>query len=248
MAPVRMHRPQLWLLIPLGWVMVGVVGHWLVIPMVLVTIFIGGGLGFGGCRSKSDRREQLAQRRQEQWERRQEHARRHQEHWERHQEHFERHRARWEQSHGSRSQHADGVDLAKHDAAPTLAGLAATARIPADIRERAQRLDRECTSTLIYLREHGAPADQVFEVEQIQSDFGPQALRSYLALAPGTEDTTEVLDGKTGHQLVVEQLDLLLAQVDAQLHRASRLGSDELLANHRFLTEKFGRGDSELTI
>lgn len=58
-----------------------------------------------------------------------------------------------------------------------------------------------------------------------------------------------MLDGKTGHQLIVEQLDLLLAQVDAHLHRASRLGSDELLANHRFLTEKFGRGgDSELTI
>lgn len=231
MAPVRLHRSQWWLLIPLGWMMVGVLGHWLVWPMVLVTIFLGGGLSrFGGHSDRAERHEARLQRREE--------------HWQRHQEHIAAQRARWE----DRPAGTPRVDLTKR-APETLVSLSSSPRIPADIRERAQRLDREAVSVLTYLREHGASTAQVFEVEQIQTDFGPQALRSYLALAPGTEDTDEVLDGKTGHQLIVEQLDLLLAQVDAHLHRASRLGSDELLANHRFLTEKFGhRGDSELTI
>jgi len=229
MAPIRLHRSQWWLLIPLGWTMVGVVGHWLVWPMVLVTVLLGGGFArFGGTAERHQVRQQ-----------------RRKEHWQRHQEHLAAQRARWEQQRG---QADPRVDLTKR-APETLVSLSSSPRIPADIRERAQRLDREAVSVLTYLREHGAPTAQVFEVEQIQTDFGPQALRSYLALAPGTEDTDEVLDGKTGHQLIVEQLDLLLAQVDAHLHRASRLGSDELLANHRFLTEKFGhRGDSELTI
>lgn len=231
MAPIRLHRSQWWLLIPFGWVMVGVLGSWLVWPMVILTVFLGSG-GLSRCGGRTSRLE----RRQQQWRR--------------HEEHLAAQRARWEGFDAAEPQvPAPRVDLTKRPPADTLVGLSGVARIPADIRERAQRLDRECVSILAYLREHGAPAEQVFDVEQIQSDFGPQALRSYLALAPGTEDTDPVLDGKTGHQLIVEQLDLLLEQVAAQLHRASRLGSDELLANHRFLTEKFGhRGDSELTI
>lgn len=230
MTSIRLHRSQWWLLIPAGWAMVGVFGHWLVLPMVLLTVFLGSGMSrCGGRSAKVDRRR---------------------EHLERRQEHFEARQARWDQRHTvPAQQRAPRVDLTKPAPAQSLATLAASPGIPADVRERAQRLDRESITTLTYLREHGAPTAQVFEVEQIQTDFGPQALRSYLALAPGTADTLEVLDGKTGHQLIVEQLDLLLAQVAAHLGRAARLGSDELLANHRFLTEKFGTGgDSQLTI
>lgn len=230
MAPTRLHRSQWWLIIPLGWMMVAFVGHWLVGPMVLLTVLLGCGVArYGGGRAGQ--------------------LERHQARWQRRQEHLAERRARWEEFGAVEAQQsAPRVDLSKRTPADLL-GLAGLPRIPADIRERAQRLDRECVTTLTYLREHGAPTAQVFEVEQIQTDFGPQALRSYLALAPGTEDTDQVLDGKTGRQLIVEQLDLLLAEVDAHLHRAARLGSDELLANHRFLTEKFGtRRDSELDI
>jgi hypothetical protein len=231
MSSIRLHRSQWWLLIPAGWLLVAYVGDWLVLPMVILTMFIGGG-GLSRCGSGSAkldrRREQLKHR----------------------QEHLDARRAQWEQWHGAPAQQpAPRVDLTKSEPVDTLTSLAALSDMPADVRQRAQRLDRECMSTLTYLRGHGAPTAQVFEVEQIQTDFGPQALKSYLALAPGTADTTEVLDGKTGHQLIVEQLDLLLAQVAAHLHRAARLGSDELLANHRFLTEKFGTGgDSQLSI
>ena len=231
MAPIRLHRSQWWLLIPIGWVMVGVIGHWLVFPMVLVTMFIGG----GGLSRRSGRCAKLDRRR---------------EHLERRQEHLEARQEHWQQRYGAPApQPAPRVDLTKPAPVETLASLASSSAIPDDVRERAGRLDLESASTLAYLREHHAPAAEVFELEQIRTDFGPQALRSYLALAPGTADTTEVLDGKTGHQLIAEQLDLLLDQVTAHLHRAARLGSDELLANHRFLTEKFKTGgDSELTI
>lgn len=229
MTPIRLHRSQWWLLIPAGWALVGVIGHWLVLPMVLLTVFLGTGMSRCGSSVKSQRRR---------------------EHIDRRQEHLAADQARWEQRDAMRTrQPAARVDLAKRAPVQSLADLAVLPGIPADVRERAQRLDRESISTLAYLREHGAPTTQVFEVEQIQTDFGPAALRSYLALAPGTADSTEVLDGKTGHQLIIEQLDLLLAQIGAHLSRAARLGSDQLLANHRFLTEKFGTGgDSELTI
>ncbi|GAB3493670.1 hypothetical protein [Flexivirga lutea] len=228
MTSIRLHRSHWWLMIPAGWALVGVVGHWLVLPMVLLTVFLGTGL------SRHGRAARLQCRR---------------DHEQRHQQHFESGQAPWEQRHTvAAPQPAPRVDLAKQEP-DTLTSLTALSDLPTDVRQRAQRLEHECSETLTYLRKHGAPTAQVFEVEQIQTDFGPQALRSYLALAPGTADTLEVLEGKTAHQLVIEQLDLLLAQVAAHLHRAARLGTDELLANHRFLTEKFGPGgDSELTI
>lgn len=230
MTSIRLRRSRWWLLIPAGWTLVGVVGHWLVFPMILLTVFLGTGMSrCGGGSAKLNRRREGI---------------------ERHRGHFEARQAPGDQRHTVPVQQpAPRVNLAKPAPVESLASLAALPAIPADVRERAQRLDRECISTLTYLREHGAPTIQVFEVEQIHADFAPQALRSYLALAPGTADTTEVLDGKTGHQLIVEQLDLLLAQTTAHLHRAARLGSDELLANHRFLTGKFASGgDSDLTI
>lgn len=230
MSSIRLHRSQWWLLIPAGWALVGVVGHWLVLPMVLLTVFLGSGMSRCGGRSATlDRRRERIDC---------------------HQQRLETRQGQREQFHGVLTQQAaPRVDLTKPAPMESLANLAASSGIPADVRERAQRLDHECVSTLTYLRRHGAPTAQIFEVEQIQTDFGPQALRSYLALAPGTADSIEVLDGKTGHQLIIEQLDLLLAQTAAHLHRAARLGSDELLANHRFLTEKFGTGgDSELTL
>lgn len=229
MAPIRLQRSQLWLLIPLGWALVGIVGSWLVVPMILVTVLLGGGLSRRGrCGPRLERRREQLERRQA---------------------HLDARSARWEERHAIPTPARPTVDLTKRTPAETLASLADSAALPGDIRERAQRLDRDCAEALDYLRQHGAPTEQVFQVEQIHTDFGPQALRSYLALAPGTADTTEVLDGRTGHQLIVEQLDLLLTQVAAQLNHAVKLGSDELLANHRFLTQKFGtNGDSELTI
>ncbi|NNG38477.1 hypothetical protein HJ588_04205 [Flexivirga sp. ID2601S] len=216
---LRSNRSALWLLIPLGWVLVAMTGGWLVFPMVLLTVFIGTGFRTAGCsgrRLRHGQREQLPA--------------------------------------PARGLPADlhrPVDLAKPadltpraDQGParpqTLAELADDDRLPQDVRDRALQLDRDGTAALTYLRERGADAREIFDVEQLVTDFGPQAVRSYLALAPGAADTEQVLDGKTGRQLVVEQLDLLIEQTAARMRHAARLGSDQLLANHRFLTEKFG--------
>lgn len=135
------------------------------------------------------------------------------------------------------------VDLTKpaSTVAPSLAELAADPRLPQDLREQALRLDERCGEALTYLGERNADAAEVFEIDQIRGDFGPEALKSFLALAPGTADTTVLADGKTGHQLVTDELDLLLRAVSERMTHAGRLGSEPLLANHRFLQEKFGR-------
>ncbi|WP_265442535.1 hypothetical protein [Flexivirga meconopsidis] len=200
---LRSNRSALWMLIPIGWVLVAMTGGWLVFPMVLLTIFLGGGLKAGGCSGRRLRHREPAQLDAPTYDR-------------------------------------PRVDLAKPAAPETLTQLADDSRLPRDVRDRALQLDRDGTAALTYLRDRGADAKEIFDVEQLVTDFGPQAVRSYLALAPGAADTEPVLDGKTGHQLVVEQLDLLIGETAARVRHAARLGSDQLLANHRFLTEKFG--------
>lgn len=144
------------------------------------------------------------------------------------------------------------VDLAKHQPAPekpaSLETLASDPLLPKDLGGQARDLARECAEALTYLRQHGADAKTVFEVEQIRDDFGPQAVRSYLNLVPGTGQTEPVLDGKTGHELVGEQLGLLRESVRSRLIDSGRSGRDDFVANHKFLTEKLGGAAEDPTL
>ena len=53
-------------------------------------------------------------------------------------------------------------------------------------------------------------------------------------------------DGKTPLALLSEQLDLLTTQIDRIADRVNGVHSDKLIANGRFLSQKFGPGPLDL--
>jgi hypothetical protein len=88
----------------------------------------------------------------------------------------------------------------------------------------------------------------IFEVEQIHDDFAPTAVRGYLALPRATADTQPLHDGKTGAQLLDDQLTLLDGALDDIVAEAGTCGADGLLASYRFLQDKFGSSRNDLRL
>lgn len=73
-------------------------------------------------------------------------------------------------------------------------------------------------------------------------------MQAYLKLPPTLANVEPLEDGKTGRDLLREQLDLLLGGVQDLLGTALRSGGRELLTHGRFLEAKFrkARGDLEV--
>jgi hypothetical protein len=89
----------------------------------------------------------------------------------------------------------------------------------------------------------GAQLDgALFTVRQMAVDYLPSALESYLKL-PWVYRTRRALqDGKTAHDVLQEQLGLLDARMQEILVSVHENDMQKLLANGRFLKERFGGG------
>jgi len=86
-----------------------------------------------------------------------------------------------------------------------------------------------------------APIDpSTLTVRQTALDYLPTTLSTYLELPPAYRRLHVVRDGKTAHDLLLEQLRLLdgkMKEIVANMHNND---AQALLANGRFLQEKFG--------
>ncbi|NNG40543.1 hypothetical protein HJ588_14845 [Flexivirga sp. ID2601S] len=129
-----------------------------------------------------------------------------------------------------------------------LASYLVDPRLPDEARAQLGTLDAESRNALAYLHAHSDNALLIFEIEQIRNDFAPSAVQGYLALPPGLADTEPLQDGRTGAELLVIQLQLLLDGVRAAVGEAHGANAGALLASHRFLRARFGTRSDELRL
>lgn len=85
----------------------------------------------------------------------------------------------------------------------------------------------------------GSP--ELFLVERTATDYLPAALQSYLNLPRSYATLHPVQDGKTPRQVLLEQLTLLESKMNEVADDVHQYDADRLLANGRFLEERFGR-------
>lgn len=148
---------------------------------------------------------------------------------------------------------AGTVSLIKAPAPPAdtddLLALSRDERLPADARARLGALHFRSQEALTYLKERELDAaGPGFLVRQIAGDYAPEAVRAYLKLPPTLANVTPLQDGKTGRDLLGEQLDLLLSAVGDVMKDAAQAGSQHLLAHQRFLKDRFARPNDELKL
>ena len=84
----------------------------------------------------------------------------------------------------------------------------------------------------------GSP--DLFVVGRTATDYLPAALQAYLSLPRAYATLHKMPNGKTADEVLGDQLTLLAGKMDEVADAVHKKDSDALLANGRFLEEKFG--------
>ncbi len=122
--------------------------------------------------------------------------------------------------------------------------------VPSPVTARVERVTATVRDTIPRLDALGAGSDQAYAVMATATDYLPEAVGGYLRLPRRFADTRPVDGPKTALMVLIDQLDLLGATMDAVFDAVCRDDANALVAHGRFLTEKFGSrsrgGDLEL--
>jgi hypothetical protein len=119
-------------------------------------------------------------------------------------------------------------------------------KVPAEIEAKVQSINDTILGILPHYGEFPAGSPDLFVVGRTATDYLPRALQSYLNLPRVYATTHPVAGGKTSEQVLSDQLDLLGSKLNDVADAVHKKDSDALLANGRFLEEKFGKSQLSL--
>lgn len=114
--------------------------------------------------------------------------------------------------------------------------------LPPDVAALADEIHHKAKMLLGYADRFSPFSHDLYVVRQTADEYLPRTVAAYLAV-PGTDDPVIGPSGKTALQELREQLRLLDSRLDAIIQSLQRNDLDRLLANRRFLEERFGEGD-----
>jgi hypothetical protein len=113
--------------------------------------------------------------------------------------------------------------------------------------ERAESFDRLLESlreTLPLLETQGAGDRTAYTLRQTILDYLPETLDNYLRLPVAYRRMHKLADGRTPRQVFVAQLNTLNEEVQSSLAALAENDTQQLLANERFLSDRFSRPES----
>jgi hypothetical protein len=87
----------------------------------------------------------------------------------------------------------------------------------------------------------GVSERQVFLIRQTALDYLPEALDAYLSMPRTYAERRAVSGGRTPHDVLLEQLDILDGAMKEVTDDIRRHDADRLMAHGRFLSEKFSK-------
>ena len=133
------------------------------------------------------------------------------------------------------------------DISAALAGVEALVKdpaVPAVVRARALRVTQAVRMTIPRLALLGLGSYDAYSVVATATDYLPEAIGAYLRLPRDWADSRPVEGGKTSLLLLIDQLDLLAATMDAIFDAANATDAAALISHGRFLQARFGHEQS----
>ena len=118
---------------------------------------------------------------------------------------------------------------------------AVSGRVPPDVLAKVQNIQQIILGILPRTGTLPPGSPELFVVERTATDYLPTSLESYLNLPRAYATLHPVQDGKTAKQVLMDQLTLLESKMTEVADDVHRNDTDRLLANGRFLEERFGR-------
>jgi hypothetical protein len=122
--------------------------------------------------------------------------------------------------------------------------LVANSAVPTVVRARALKITTTVRDTLPRLNLLGLGSYDAYSVVATATEYLPEAIGSYLRLPRDWADSRPVEGGKTALLLLIDQLDLLSATMDAIFDAANTTDAAALITHGRFLQEKFGHSQA----
>ena len=113
-------------------------------------------------------------------------------------------------------------------------------KLPADLQAKVQGIADTITGILPHYAQFPPGSPDLFVVGRTATDYLPSALQAYLNLPRAYATLHKMPNGKTADEVLGDQLTLLDSKMDEVADAVHKKDSDALLANGRFLEEKFG--------
>jgi hypothetical protein len=124
----------------------------------------------------------------------------------------------------------------------------ASGRVPADVFDRLAGLRQRTLALLPRAGDLPGGSRELYLLQRTATDYLPTTVRHYVSLPADYATTRVVQDGKTPLQVLYDQLDLLDAEMAEIGDAVNQRDSDRLLAQGRFLEDRFGRRRGELKL
>jgi hypothetical protein len=112
--------------------------------------------------------------------------------------------------------------------------------LPIDLQVKVEQIRRKVDVLLSYADRFPPFSQDLYLVRQTASEYLPRTINAYLALPSETISKPVGTAGRTAHQELKAQLDLLDSKLDDIAQDLQRQDTDRLLANRRFLESRFG--------
>jgi len=120
---------------------------------------------------------------------------------------------------------------------------AVAGKLPTEIYGKVMRIQAVILEMLPRVEHLSGASQDLYVVQRTALEYLPAALDAYLSLPRAYATVHRLEGGKTPSQVLVEQLDLLELKLAEISDAISGSDSDRLLANGRFLREKFGTSE-----
>jgi hypothetical protein len=117
-------------------------------------------------------------------------------------------------------------------------------RLPDDLAAKVARIRATILDILPKASASTIDRQDLFALERTVTDYLPSTIDAYLTLPRAYADSRIVQDGKTAKDLLGGQLDLIEEKMEAISDAVARDDLNKLLAQGRFLEDRFGRNDA----
>jgi hypothetical protein len=119
-------------------------------------------------------------------------------------------------------------------------------KVPDDVYQKVIAIQQTIISILPKIDRLGPGSQDAFIVQKTATDYLPSTLQAYLNLPRTYATLHRMADGRTASQVLMDQLTLLDGKLEEVADAVNKNDTDALLANGRFLEDRFGR--SSLTL
>ena len=139
-----------------------------------------------------------------------------------------------------------GQDVSDLSGALSSEVSAVKGKLPDDVYQKVLSIQQTLQSILPKISRLGPGSRDAFIVQKTITDYLPSTLQAYLNLPRAFATLHRMTDGRTAAQVVMDQLTLLDGKLQEVADAVNKNDTDALLANGRFLEDRFGTSSLQL--